>query len=201
MKKQKQMKIGKAAPQNPKLSSHFLLPNSRRLIPNPHSPMDHLHAYWRMEYVVQETTPDRRHPFVELPKLGDDKAALIVSRETHSFILMNRYPYNGGHLLILPYREVPDLEDLTPEEFHCFSQTTIKAKRILQAALKPDGFNIGINIGEAAGAGVPRHLHQHVVPRWKGDTNFMPVLGSTRVLPQALEALWEKLHAIAAELR
>lgn len=146
-----------------------------------------------MDYVKQEKTPAQRHPFVDLPALDNDKETLILSREKHSFILMNRYPYNAGHLLILPYREVPDLEDLSDEELLCFTKTTLKAKRLLAKALNPNGFNIGINLGEAAGAGVPKHLHQHVVPRWSGDTNFMPVLGSTRVLPQSLEAMWEHL--------
>ncbi len=162
--------------------------------------MENLHAYWRMEYVAQEKSPKDRRPFVDLPKSDDDKASLIVSRELHSFILMNRYPYNAGHLLILPYREVPDIEDLTEDERLCFLNTTIKAKRILTAALKPNGFNIGINIGEAGGAGIPRHLHQHVVPRWTGDTNFMPVVGSTRVLPQSLEAMWEHLTNVREKL-
>lgn len=152
-----------------------------------------------MEYVAQEKTPAQRRPFVDLPKL-DDKEALIVSREARSFILMNRYPYNAGHLLVLPYRETPNLEDLDPEERACFFDAAIKAKRILAKAIKPDGFNIGINLGEAGGAGVPGHVHLHVVPRWNGDTNFMPVLGDTRVLPQSLEAMWTRLHAVAQEL-
>lgn len=162
--------------------------------------MNHLHAYWRMEYVTQEKSPETRRPFVDLPKMDDDKATLIIARESHSFIIMNRYPYNPGHLLILPYREIPDIEDLTAEERVCFTDTTIKAKRLLKAALKPGGFNIGINLGEAAGAGIPRHLHQHVVPRWTGDTNFMPVLGSTRVLPQSLEAMWDHLKSVCEKL-
>ena len=162
--------------------------------------MDNLHAYWRMEYVAQEKSPEQRRPFAELPGLDDDKATLIVSREKHSFIILNRYPYNAGHLMVLPYREVPDFEDLSQEELLCFTNTTVKAKRLLAKALKPDGFNIGVNLGEAAGAGVPKHLHLHIVPRWKGDTNFMPVLSSTRVLPQSLEAMWEHLTATAANL-
>ena len=162
--------------------------------------MEHLHAYWRMEYVQQEKSPADRRPFAELPALNDDRRTLIVSRESKCFIIMNRYPYNAGHLLVLPYREVPGLEDLDEEELLCFMRSTIKAKRILSKALKPDGFNLGINLGEAAGAGIPRHLHQHVVPRWRGDTNFMPVLGSTRVLPQALAEMRDHLSATAASL-
>lgn len=149
-----------------------------------------------MEYVKQEKTPAERRPFVDLPNLEDDRASLLLSREKHSFILMNRYPYNAGHLLILPYREVPDLDQLSEEELLCFTKTTLKAKKLLEKALNPNGFNIGINLGVAAGAGIPRHLHQHVVPRWSGDTNFMPVLGSTRVLPQSLEAMWDHLSQI-----
>lgn len=151
-----------------------------------------------MEYVTQEQSPAERRPFVDLPELDDDRATLIVMREAHSFVLMNRFPYNAGHLLVLPYREVPDIEDLTQEERLCFFNATAKAKRLLQRAINPDGFNIGINLGEAAGAGVPRHLHQHIVPRWRGDTNFMPVLGSTRVLPQSLDAMWEHLTSCLA---
>ena len=162
--------------------------------------MEHLHAYWRMEYVTQEKSPQDRRPFVDLPKSNDDKASLILSREKFSFILMNRYPYNAGHLLVLPYREVPDIEDLSPEERVSFFETTVKAKRLLKAALNPNGFNIGINLGEAGGAGIPKHLHQHVVPRWTGDTNFMPVVGSTRVLPQALEPMWDHLKSVCATL-
>ncbi len=150
--------------------------------------------------MTQEKSPAQRRPFVELPDLNDDKATLIVSREAHSFILMNRYPYNAGHLLVLPRREVPQLEDLDDAERLCFINATIKAKRLLQRALKPDGFNIGINLGEAAGAGIPRHLHLHVVPRWNGDTNFMPVLGDTRVLPQSLETMWLHLTTTLATL-
>lgn len=153
-----------------------------------------------MEYVTQEKSPEERRPFVDLPKQTDDKTNLIVSREKHSFILMNRYPYNAGHLLVLPYREVPDLEDLSEEERLCFINTTIKGKRLLKKALNPDGFNIGINLGTAAGAGIPKHLHQHIVPRWSGDTNFMPVLGSTRVLPQSLAAMWDHLKATSEAL-
>lgn len=162
--------------------------------------MEHLHAYWRMEYVTQEKSPQDRRPFVDLPKSNDDKASLILSREKFSFILMNRYPYNAGHLLVLPYREVPDIEDLSLEERVCFFETTVKAKRLLKAALNPNGFNIGINLGEAGGAGIPKHLHQHVVPRWTGDTNFMPVVGSTRVLPQALETMWDHLKSVCEKL-
>jgi ATP adenylyltransferase len=114
--------------------------------------------------------------------------------------MLNRFPYNPGHLLAIPFREVVELEELTPEESADLFQTIILGKKLLTRTLKPDGVNIGFNLGSAAGGSIA-HLHGHLVPRWNGDNNFMPVLGQTRILPQALEATWERLAAaaIAAE--
>lgn len=156
--------------------------------------MEHLHAYWRMEYVEAPKGPAFGKPFRDLPQLGDDRAALIVHRSQLTYLLLNRFPYNAGHLLVIPFREVADLPDLSAEERADFFATLILAEEILRQALRPDGFNIGLNLGSAAGAGIPGHLHAHVVPRWSGDTNFMPVVGGTRVLPQALDALWSRLR-------
>jgi ATP adenylyltransferase len=119
---------------------------------------------------------------------------LIVHRSKNCYLVLNRYPYNAGHLLVVPYREVSGLSDLNTDERADFMESLIQAEDILRNALNPDGFNIGFNLGSAAGAGIPKHLHAHVVPRWNGDTNFMPVLGETRVLPQSLEAMWERLR-------
>ncbi len=162
--------------------------------------MQHLHAYWRMEYIEAPKDAPGANPFAALPKLGDDRAALIIHRGTGHYIVMNRFPYNAGHLLVVPYREVPELEDLTTGERDELMALIVFGKRVLQTALRPDGFNIGFNLGAAAGAGIPKHLHAHIVPRWSGDTNFMPVVGQTRVLPQALTALYDRLRAVAAEL-
>ena len=153
-----------------------------------------------MDYIEAPKDAPGSNPFASLPKLGDDRAALIVHRGTAHYIVMNRFPYNGGHLLVVPYREVAELEDLTTNERDELMALIVFGKRILQKAIKPDGFNIGFNLGAAAGAGIPKHLHAHIVPRWNGDTNFMPVIGQTRVLPQALTSLYDRLHAIAAEL-
>jgi ATP adenylyltransferase len=106
---------------------------------------------------------------------------------------MNRYPYNGGHLLVLPLREVADLTDLDGGEGADLWRTIVLSERVLREVLNPDGFNIGFNVGSAAGAGLPGHLHCHLVPRWNGDTNLMPAVGAVRVLPQALESLYDKL--------
>jgi ATP adenylyltransferase len=113
--------------------------------------------------------------------------------------VLNRYPYNAGHLLAIPYREVPNLEDLSQEERLDLMNLLVTAQDILKKALKPDGFNIGMNLGKGAGAGIPTHLHVHIVPRWNGDTNFMPVVAGTRVLPQSLEAMWSRLTTAANE--
>lgn len=162
--------------------------------------MQHLHAYWRMEYIEAPKFPDGANPFTALPAMGDDAAALIIHRTRLSYVLLNRFPYNAGHLLVLPLREVAELEHLAEDERNDLMAQIVFAKRVLGAALRPDGFNVGFNLGATAGAGIPRHLHAHVVPRWSGDTNFMPVLGETRVLPQSLEAMHRRLATVAREL-
>jgi len=152
-----------------------------------------------MEYIAAPRYPETDRPFSELPALGDDARALIVYRSRLSYLLMNRYPYNPGHLLAIPYREVTDIEELSVEERGDLGETLVYAKRLLTAALRPDGFNIGYNLGSAAGGSIA-HLHAHIVPRWQGDSNFMPVLGGTRILPQSLEALWARLREVASTL-
>lgn len=164
--------------------------------------MQQLHAYWRMEYIeAPRYPPAMKRPFTELPALGDDRAALIVHRSRLSYLVLNRFPYNPGHLLAVPFREVVNLEDLDTAERADLFEEIILAKQLLTAALKPDGFNIGFNLGQSVAGGSIPHLHGHVVPRWNGDNNFMPVLGQTRILPQSLEATWEKLIAASPAIR
>jgi ATP adenylyltransferase len=127
-----------------------------------------------------------------------DRENLVVWRGPTCFAVLNRYPYTNGHLLLLPLREVAEYSDLTPEERHELADLAAAAMRWLREALGPDGFNVGMNVGLAAGAGIPRHLHVHVVPRWTGDTNVMAVVGQTRVIPESLESTWEKLRAVVA---
>ena len=134
------------------------------------------------------------NPFARLAESENDKDALIVWRNRRSYLILNKFPYNPGHLLALPNRVVADLCELEADERGELMETIVKGKEILTAAIKPDGFNIGFNFGSAAGAGIPSHLHCHIVPRWKGDTNFMPVVGQTRVLPEALVETWEALR-------
>lgn len=161
--------------------------------------MEHLHAYWRMEYIEAPRLPKGSNIFEELPKLGNDAEALIIHRSALSYLILNRFPYNPGHLLAVPFRAVTDLTDLTPEERADLMDEIILAKQVLQAAVSPNGFNIGFNLGTAAGGSIP-HLHGHIVPRWQGDTNFMPVLGETRVLPQSLDAMYRRLKETADNL-
>ena len=158
--------------------------------------MKRLHAYWRMPYILAPKDPEAgKNPFLRMPDTDDDRSEYILFRGKWNFIVMNRYPYNAGHLLVLPYREVASLEALEIQERHELMDLIVKAQQILTRALQPDGFNTGFNFGKAAGAGIPSHLHCHVVPRWAGDTNFMPVIGETRVLPDAMETMWERLKA------
>jgi ATP adenylyltransferase len=156
--------------------------------------MQRLHAYWRMPYILAPKNPDEGgNPFTRITESGDDKREYILYRGKWNYIVMNRFPYNAGHLLVLPFREVATLKALEAEERHELMDLIVHAQEILTRALQPDGFNTGFNFGNAAGAGIPGHLHCHVVPRWEGDTNFMPVIGDTRVLPDSMDAMWERL--------
>lgn len=147
-----------------------------------------------MEYVeAPKEEGGYGNPFATLHQTDNDKEALIVWRGEHTYLVLNKFPYNPGHLMALPYREAADLGDLTEAERNELMTAIVQGQKMVRKALKPDGFNIGFNLGRTAGAGIPAHLHCHIVPRWNGDTNFMPVLGKTRVLPQALAKTWEVL--------
>ncbi|MBV9451875.1 MAG: HIT domain-containing protein [Streptosporangiaceae bacterium] len=143
-----------------------------------------------MAYIKGEGKPtgpgeDEGCPFCLAPKLSDEES-LVVARGTLVYTVLNRYPYNSGHVLVCPYRHISDYTDLTEPETTEFADFTKRSIAALRTASGPHGFNIGINLGSVAGAGIAAHLHQHIVPRWGGDTNFMPVVGHTRVLPQLL---------------
>jgi len=148
-----------------------------------------------MSYVEAPKSPKNGRLFLDLPAQGDDRAALILHRSSRSYLVLNRFPYNPGHLLAVPFRAVVDLAELTAAERADLMDTIVLGQAVLRAALRPDGFNVGFNFGAAAGGSIP-HLHAHIVPRWNGDTNFMPVLGQTRLLPQALESTYDRLVAV-----
>ena len=156
--------------------------------------MDSLHAPWRIEYILSPKPELKEGLFARIAQSSDDVENLVVVRERTCFALLNRYPYNGGHLMVVPYKEVPDLNGLTDEEITDLWKLVRRCQNALTAVMRPDGFNIGINVGKVAGAGIAEHLHVHIVPRWNGDTNFMPVLANTSVVPDALLAIAAKLR-------
>ena len=161
--------------------------------------MESLHAPWRIEYILSPKPEDKTGLFARLAQSSDDEVNFVVVRDRTCFALLNRYPYNGGHLMVVPYKEVADLNGLTDEEGADLWKLTRRCINALTAVMKPDGFNVGINLGKVAGAGIAEHLHIHIVPRWTGDTNFMPVLAGTGVLPDALKEIAAKLRAELAK--
>ncbi|MBI4260872.1 MAG: HIT domain-containing protein [Actinobacteria bacterium] len=156
--------------------------------------MERLWSPWRMEYITAARDESTGCIFCELPE-RDDAEALILYRGERGFVVLNAYPYNPGHLMVAPFRHVADLGELDDDEVLDVGRLLQVAERTLREEMSPDGFNLGMNLGRVAGAGVPGHLHWHVVPRWNGDTNFMPVVGETRVLPESLEDTYRKLRA------
>jgi ATP adenylyltransferase len=152
--------------------------------------MEPLHAPWRLEYILMpKPAPGEVSLFTTIAQSNDDVANHVLTRERTCFALLNAYPYTGGHLMTVPYKSVPDFNGLTDQELLDLMLLTRRCQNALTKVMKPDGFNLGVNLGKVAGAGVLDHLHIHVVPRWNGDTNFMPVLAGTTVVPQALSEL------------
>lgn len=158
----------------------------------PKAELGKLWAPWRVEYFEKPGAPEF---LSEAARTSDDAGHLVLTRRKNSFLMMNRYPYAVGHLMAVPYRKVADLGALGDNEIAELFSLVVHAQELLGKVVKAQGFNIGINIGECAGAGVPDHLHVHIVPRWRGDTNFMPILSGTRVISEALEPLYNKLIA------
>jgi ATP adenylyltransferase len=154
-----------------------------------------------MAYIEANKTepPGTACVFCELLENGDADGERILRRDEHAFVTLAKYPYNPGHLLVLPTRHVGELEELTAEEIAGTGALVQRCVRALRAASDPHGFNVGLNLGHVAGAGIPEHLHWHVVPRWGGDTNFMPVVGQTRVLPELLAESFDKLAPLFEE--
>ena len=153
--------------------------------------MERLWAPWRMEYILDEKQDGC--VFCRGRDGGDDRQTLILHRTAASLVMMNRYPYVNGHLMVAPRLHTGSLHDLTPGELLDLMEATRLCQRVLTAEMNPAGFNIGLNLGSAAGAGIADHLHVHIVPRWQGDTNFMTVVGDVRVLPEALSAQYDRL--------
>jgi len=156
--------------------------------------MERLWAPWRLEYIVGDK--EDGCIFCEFPRRGDDEEHLILDRGLHAFVIMNAYPYSNGHLLIAPYRHVGEITELGDDECAEIMRLSRKCCAVLREAVRPDGFNLGMNLGTAAGAGIADHIHMHVVPRWNGDTNFMPVFADVKVIPEALHVTYAKLKPL-----
>ncbi len=155
-------------------------------------------APWRIEYIRSP-----KHDgciFCDFPKENRDKERLILYRGEHCFIIMNNYPYNPGHVMIAPYRHVGKWEDLTDQELLEMMQLSQLVIKALKRTMNPHGFNMGVNLGRVAGAGIDDHVHLHIVPRWNGDTNFMPVIADTKVIPESLEEAYDELKAAIDEI-
>jgi len=162
--------------------------------------MDHLWTPWRMTYLTQGSAGDGECVFCAKLKSTDDAANHILYRGETCFITLNLFPYNNGHLMVVPNRHIAALEELDAAEISELMQATQLALRVLKTAFNPQGFNIGINQGQVAGAGIAAHLHQHVVPRWGGDTNFASVISETRVIPEWIDQTYARLHTVWADL-
>lgn len=157
-------------------------------------------AAWREQYVTSESAAtnlrdDGACVFCELGKQEVDESTGVLWKSPSSFVTLNAYPYGSGHLLVLPRRHVAMIEELGDDEYRDFTDALRITATAITATYGADGMNIGMNLGRAGGAGIPKHLHAHVLPRWEGDTNFMTTIGETRILPESLGSTWHKVHA------
>ena len=155
--------------------------------------MDHLWSPWRMKY-IQQNEPPAGCVFCLAAQQADDRENLVVVRGKYSFVILNRYPYTSGHLMVVPYLHKSSIEDLDQETRQEMIEQVSQAMGVLRNVYQPEAFNFGANIGAAAGAGIAEHVHIHLVPRWSGDTNFMSTVGETRVLPEDLAETYRRIH-------
>ncbi len=153
--------------------------------------MKNLWAPWRMEYILSDK--ESKCFLCDAAKSDNDRESLVVARGEKVFVLLNLYPYSNGHLLITPYRHIAGIEDLDSKELGEMTDLLVEFKGVLDRAVGAQGYNVGINLGRCAGAGLVSHVHMPLVPRWEGDSNFMPVLGEVKMMPQYLDEVWERV--------
>jgi ATP adenylyltransferase len=161
---------------------------------------EQLWAPWRLKY-IEGADKAQGCIFCDFPAQGpaEDARNLIVHRGPHAYIILNAFPYSNGHLMVVPFRHTDTLDDYTDAEMLDVMRLTRLSRRLLKATFKPDGFNLGVNMGRVSGAGIADHLHWHIVPRWNGDTNFMTVLADVRVIPESLTVVYERFQAVLSE--
>ena len=178
-----------------------LFQNMRRLSNKVSNNKEIMWAPWRMDYVsCPSPAEDKKNIFLDKLSLNDDESALILFRGKFSFVLMNLYPYNNGHLMVVPFNRVDSIHKLDNQTMLEIMQLSSESMEIIKEVMKPTGFNFGANIGKSSGAGIEDHLHFHIVPRWDGDTNFMPVVGNTKVMVQGLVDSYNKLKPFFEKL-
>jgi len=154
--------------------------------------MDYIWAPWRIEYIL--SSKDEGCIFCDKPRENNDRENLVLYRAKYNLVMLNKYPYTPGHLMVAPYKHVSQLDYLEDAELLEHIQLMRRCVIMLREVMNPDGFNLGVNLGRVAGAGIEEHIHTHIVPRWNGDTNFMPVVSDTRAVPEALDATYMKLE-------
>jgi ATP adenylyltransferase len=162
--------------------------------------MDYLWTPWRYQYIVKTGEPVECI-FCAAAKSTDDKAWLVVHRAEHNFVILNRFPYTTGHLMVVPYQHVATLEEAHDETLVELIRLARDCEARMRTVYQPEGLNVGMNIGRSAGAGIADHIHMHMLPRWRGDTNFMTVVSETRVVPEDLDVTWSRLRAVFAQSR
>ena len=155
--------------------------------------MDYLWTPWRFQYVTAASQPDQDCIFCYADSQNRDRELLVLHRARFCFVILNRFPYSAGHLMLVPYRHFALLEDASAEELNEIFQLAARCQKVLREIYSADGFNLGMNLGRTAGAGVVGHIHLHLLPRWEGDANFMTVIGETRVLPETIDETFRKL--------
>jgi ATP adenylyltransferase len=158
--------------------------------------MERIWAPWRMKYILKARNEKEKCIFCEIPNEKKDEENYLIKRGKLAFVLMNIFPYNNGHLMIAPYKHTPSLQNLSEEELLEMMKLVVESEKALKALLSPDGFNIGLNIGRVAGAGFEEHVHIHIVPRFNGDTNFMPIVANTKVISESLMETYKKLKEV-----
>lgn len=156
--------------------------------------MKNLYAPWRSEYIKKDALNQTSCVFCDHNTEKNDAHVLIIKRYKNCFVMMNRYPYNAGHLLVIPYTHTKNLHQLKHEQLHEYIYAISESCRIVTAVLNPEGCNVGMNIGKVAGASIPDHLHTHIIPRWQGDTNFLPLIGKVKQISFDIQKIYTQLH-------